>query len=253
MDLLSFLSIIFTSFISILFPIGLIIYFKRKYNSSLLYFVMGIIVFALFQMLIRIPLLSWLSGQFWFNIHIMNNKILYILFLSLTAGIFEEVGRFIAFKFVLPNHREWKNGIAFGIGHGGFEAVALVGLNYIAFILIAFNMNFQWFDSVVSLIPNVSQVSKLLVDSSPSIFFMAGIERFFVIIVHIGLSLLVLDGVRIGKITPLFMAIGLHTLLNFSIIFMSLNIWIVEAIVGIAAIVSFIYIKNKKTFWKFVK
>lgn len=253
MGLLSLLSIIFTAIITTILPLGLIIYMKRKYNVSILYFLVGVMVFTIFQIVLRIPLLQWLSGQFWFNIHIMSNKVLYILFLSVTAGIFEEVGRFLAFKFILTNNREWENGIAFGIGHGGIEAIALVGLNYLTFIAIALNLNFKWFGNLMSKIPNLSTVTSLLLESEPSIFLLAGFERIFVIIIHIGFSLLVLNGIRKGKISHLFYAILFHSLLDFSVIFASYNIWIVEAIVGITAGILLYYIKSRKYVWKFLK
>ncbi|MPW24909.1 YhfC family intramembrane metalloprotease [Alkalibaculum sp. M08DMB] len=252
MNMLSILFITLTAIISVVLPIGLMIYFKRKYNASILYFIVGIIVFSLFQIFTRIPMLHWLSGQFWFTVNILSNNIVYILFLALTAGIFEEVGRFLAFKFVLTNNREWKNGLVFGIGHGGIEAITMVGINYLIFIIIILNMNFQWFDTIVSIIPNVSIVNDLLLESSPYLFLMAGLERLFVIIIHMGLSLFQLNGVRVGKKSSLLYAIALHTLLNFSIILASTNVWMVEVVVAIAAIISICYIKHKKNIWKFV-
>jgi len=243
---LSLLSIIFTTIISIVLPIGLIVYFVRKYSASLVYFTVGIMVFIIAQIFIRIPLIEWLSDQFWFSGHIGSNKIATILFLSLTAGVFEEVGRFVAFRFVLLTDREWKNGIAFGIGHGGIEAVTMVGINYLGFIVIALNTNYQWFNNFVAAIPHVGTMTNLLIDSSSSIFLLAGIERLFVIIIHIGLSLFVLNGVRVGRISHLFYAIGFHTILNFSIILASVHIWVVEAIVGTAALICIFYIKKIK-------
>ena len=75
MDGLSLLLITFTAIISIVFPIGLIVYFKKKHNASLLYFLVGVTVFTIVQIVIRIPLIEWLSDQFWFSRYIGNNKV----------------------------------------------------------------------------------------------------------------------------------------------------------------------------------
>ena len=45
----------------------------------------------------------------------------YALFLGFTAGLFEEVGRYLAFTTILKKRLDWKNAVAFGIGHGGIE------------------------------------------------------------------------------------------------------------------------------------
>jgi len=243
---LSLLLIIVTAIISIVFPIGFIVHVKKKYGASLVYFWAGIIVFTIVQIVIRIPLIQWMSGQLWFSVHIGSNKVLAILFLSLTAGIFEEVGRFVAFRYILFNNRKWQNGIAFGIGHGGIEAVTMVGINYLSFIIIALNVNFQWFNGLVAIIPNAGTVTNLLMDIYPSVFLFAGIERFFVMIIHMGLSVFVLNGVRMGRTSHLFYAIAFHTILNCSIIFTSVHIWLVEVIVGIAALICVFYIQKQK-------
>ncbi len=249
---LSLFFIALTALISIGFPIVMIIYFKRNYNASLLYLVVGALVFTIFQLLIRIPLLNWLGGQFWFYTYIVQNEKLYIVILALTAGIFEEIGRYVAFKFLLVDKREWENGVIFGIGHGGVESIILVGVNYLAFILISLHLNFGLFENIVGLLPNIDTVTPLLQETAPTLYLLAGMERLFTIIIHIGLSLLVLGSVRVGKVTGLIVAIGLHTLLNVSILLISSNIWIVEGIIGIGAILSIIYIHRKKSLWKFV-
>lgn len=249
---LSLLFIVLTMLISIGFPIVMIVYFKRNYNSSLFYLVVGALVFTIFQLLIRIPLLNWLGGQFWFYTYIVQNEELYIFILALTAGLFEEIGRYIAFKFLLVDKREWENGVIFGIGHGGVESIILVGINYVAFVFISLHLNFGLFENIVGLLPNIETVIPLLEETSPTLYMLAGMERLFTMIIHIGLSLLILGSVRIGKVTGLIIAIGLHTLLNASILFVSSNIWIVEGIIGIGAILSIIYIHHKKSLWKFV-
>lgn len=47
--------------------------------------------------------------------------------LGLSAGVFEESARFLAYRFWIRNARAWKDALMFGAGHGGIEAI-LIGL-----------------------------------------------------------------------------------------------------------------------------
>lgn len=251
-NIYSIISIIITCCISIILPIVLIIYFKRKYNASLLYFFVGIIIFTVFQLIIRIPMLEKISGQFWFTAYIASNKYFYGLFLALTAALFEEIGRFLAFRFMLLDNRKWENGIAFGIGHGGIEAVTIVGINYLFLLIISLNINFDILEQLVTKIPQLSYFNSVLLDVSPVLLLFAGIERLFAVCIHIGLSVIVLDTVRRGKIKGVFIAIFLHTLINFSAVLLSNNIYVIESVIAVAGIISLLYVRRKKNFWKFI-
>ena len=46
------------------------------------------------------------------------------LFLA-TSGLFEETARWIVLRFWAKNTREWNDGVGFGLGHGGIEALLL--------------------------------------------------------------------------------------------------------------------------------
>lgn len=249
---LSILGIVLTCLLSIVFPIGFIIHMKKRYNASLLYFIMGVIVFSVFQLLLRIPMIQFLSVQTWFVVNISSNTYIYVAFLAITAGLFEEVGRYIAFRYFLMDGRHWENGVAFGIGHGGIEAVSIVGINYILFFLLSLNINYGWFQGIIAYLPQIDVAKSILTSTSSEMFFLAGVERFFVIFIHIAFSLLVLDSVRKNKIGALFLAIFLHALLDFASVLLSGNILIVEGIIALIGIISIYYIRRKKRFWKFM-
>ena len=42
-----------------------------------------------------------------------------------TSGLFEETARWIVLRFWDKNTREWNDGVGFGLGHGGIEALLL--------------------------------------------------------------------------------------------------------------------------------
>ncbi|MFZ7133651.1 MAG: YhfC family intramembrane metalloprotease [Eubacteriales bacterium] len=249
---LSILAIIFTCILTILFPTVLFIYFRKHYKASFNYFFMGIAIFSIFQLIIRIPLLQMVSGKLWFTVYISSNKYVYGAFLAITAALVEEIGRYLAFRFILLDHRKWENGYAFGIGHGGIEAFSIVGINYFLMLLLTIHMNLGWFSNIVTQFPQLLAAKSILLESPAEMLLLAGVERFFVLFIQIGFSLLVLDAVKRIKPGLLGLAILLHALLDFIAVLIGGNILIVEGIIAIAAMISIYYIKSKKRFWDYI-
>ena len=63
------------------------------------------------------------------GIELSQNQIFWInlLILSVTSGLFEETARYIVFRWLAKDARRWQDGVMFGAGHGGIEAILLVG------------------------------------------------------------------------------------------------------------------------------
>lgn len=236
-------------------PIGLTIYMYKKYRISFKALFIGAAVFIVFQFLTRIPLLTVLAGQPWYQSLTQNLLFSAVIVGGLTAGLFEEVGRYLGYRLLLKKELAWKNGVAFGIGHGGIEAIGLVGLTYINNILMSAMINTGAFDSTIA--PRVGantawQIKNLLI-TTPSIdFLMGGLERVFVIIVHIAFSLVVLYGVLNRKVIYVIFAILLHTAINApAVLFVSqgVSIWYAELYILIfAAAAALFIIKSKQRF-----
>src|SRR5690606_29884542 len=90
-----------------------------------------------------------------------------------------------------------------------------------------------------------------LTSVAPVTFLAGGLERLFTIFIHIGLSLLVLYGVRNKKYIYLLYAILIHALINLvlSLLLEPLGIWITEALIAlIAAIFLVATLKAKRLF-----
>ena len=81
-------------------PVALVIYFYKKERIALVAVAVGALVFLVTQVLIRIPILSYLATLEWYQ-QMAANLFVIAFFLSLTAGIFEEVGRYFGFKLFL--------------------------------------------------------------------------------------------------------------------------------------------------------
>jgi uncharacterized membrane protein YhfC len=223
-------------------PIILAFTFHRKLKFLWKSVLIGALIFLIFQVLTRVPLIGYLSQKIWFKEFQTKHFVIYGFLLSLTAGLCEEIGRFIGFKFFLKSHLIWENGIGYGIGHGGLESVTFVGINYLIYLIVSIVIN------TGHSLPSVFQPVMSLLTQTPSYqFLLDGIERVFALTVQIGFSLIVLYAVKNRKISFLFLAILLHTLLDFTAVLISRNVLLAESVVGIFAIISFMWIlKSRK-------
>jgi uncharacterized membrane protein YhfC len=167
------------------------------------------------------------------------------LLLALSAGLFEETGRHVGFRLVLRKHQGWPDGIAYGIGHGGLESL-YIGTAFLNNLILSVMIN----TGKASLLS--TSVVSALTGAAPPMFVIGGIERVLALIVQIGLSLVVLYGIRARKPAFFFLAIALHTLLDFGGILLSGNLLAAETFIAIVAVASLVWIfKSKKFFEKY--
>lgn len=160
----------------------------------------GALTFPLSQLL-RIPLL--LGAAALFNPVAVNwdpESLFWINFvvLTLTSGLFEEGARFVVLRWAAKGVRNWREGLFYGAGHGGIEAVLIVGGASISNIVLLASA-----DTVLAQLGQMSpeqaaavqaQIDAVQTIAWPAIA-MSIWERATAIILHIGLSLLVLLGV----------------------------------------------------------
>jgi len=242
---LSFMTV--SLIISILMPIALIVYFYKREKISLIAVLIGAIAFVVSQLLLRMPLLSFLSTQTWYRAMSLNIAFSAV-FLGLTAGLFEEVARYIAMKYFMKNRLSWRNGLAFGIGHGGIEAILLIGMGMLSNIIISLMINSGTFEGVMSvqLAPEAIEQAKSALVNIPSLDFLAaGYERIMTMIIQIALSIMVLYSVKLKKPVYLIYAILLHGIIDAPVIIllsMKLNTWVIEIYVTACAALGLVYI-----------
>lgn len=242
-------SLIIVLLISIVVPVGLLIYFRKKYAISFKVVIVGVLTWLVFtQVLEKILHVVVLKTT-----QIMAFPLAFAIYGALAAGIFEEVGRYISFKLFLKGKTEWKDGIAFGIGHGGIEAVFIVLISNVQYIVFATMINAGTFQQLSGKLSEVAldQIKASLLQTTPVTATLGGIERISAIILHIFFSLLVLYGVKHNKKVYLFLAIFAHAFVDFlpglyqaHII---TNIFIVEALVMAFALVALMLIRKFKS------
>ncbi|MDW7729350.1 MAG: YhfC family glutamic-type intramembrane protease [Bacillota bacterium] len=250
-NIFSLAGMIFSLLLVFIVPIGLVIYFYRKEKIYLPAVLVGALVFLVFQLLTRIQLINYFSTMDWFA-EMAQNIVFLIFFFALTAGIFEEIGRYLGFRFLLKKHLSWKNGVAFGIGHGGFEAIALVGTATINNLVASIMINAGTFD--IQMAPQLGEMAyylkQILVETEPVMFFFAGVERMGALAIHIGLSVLVLYAVKKRKVFYLLAAIIIHGIFNIPAVIygpLNISIWFVEAYIIVFAVISVILTKRARS------
>jgi uncharacterized membrane protein YhfC len=213
----TFAAIIISLLIAVGTPVALLIIFKKKFHISLKVLAVGALTFILFA-----QILEGLAHSFFLVANettksLLENPWLFMVYGGLMAGVFEETGRFVMMKYALKKHREWRDGLSFGLGHGGIEALVIVGVNAVMMLVFSMMMNNGTIDAIMegpsaeSLAPLIEQLK----NGSFILIMFGGVERLFALAIHIGLSIFVLYGIKQGKSIYLLYAILLHAIIDF--------------------------------------
>ena len=124
----------------ILLPIVLAVAIVRGLGTPARLVLWGAATFLLAQAL-RLPLLQGLTAAFQSGTLPAPDPAYHAAFnvavLSLTAGLFEEGARFLAYRYAVPDARSWNAAVTLGAGHGGIESILLGGLMGIEFVSMA--------------------------------------------------------------------------------------------------------------------
>jgi hypothetical protein len=138
-------SLAVAALVDIVAPVVLAVFLARRFHGRWRYWLYGLLVFLLSQGLTRVPAMLYfqtrpavaeaLKEPAWFWP--------FLVFAAFTAGLFEEGGRWLAFRWVVPPaDRTWRNALMLGAGHGGLESIGiglltLLGLvGYLALALV---------------------------------------------------------------------------------------------------------------------
>lgn len=208
-----------TLIISVGLPIGLLIFAKIKYKASIATFFIGAGTFILFAMLLEQCLHTGVIALLGGADKLTANIWLYALYGGTAAAVFEETGRWIAIKFFLKNKQDRANAFMYGIGHGGIEAIIIVGLTSISNIASAFAINSGIIQTSLGLLDDATkatvyaQLSQLW--TLPALqFYLGGIERVSAIISHIVMTFFIYKGVKSGKKKYIALAYVYHFVLD---------------------------------------
>lgn len=187
-----------TLFLSLILPILLYIIYgvKNKGKGVWSAWLLGAAGFFVPQIIIRLPILNLLSMNQGFLSFAMEHYVLYSLLLALSAGLFETAGRYAVARF-LSKQPGFERAIAAGLGHGGIEAILIVGMTYVNNLVYIFMIQSGSFDQAVEQAAQTGVdtsslllVKDALINSGPAVYYLAGYERLLTMIFHTALSLL---------------------------------------------------------------
>ena len=211
-------ALIIGAVLSFVIPIGAIIFYKLRNRSTWLpAALVGAGTFIVFAMILEQLIHAVMLPV------VRQNVFLYIVYGALAAGIFEETGRFIAYKTIMKNNESTKNAIMMGLGHGGIEVILILGLTMVSLAGSAIMVNSQGLESVVALLaaenPDAVEPTRAQLEALTAYGFtnmtMSIYERLLAMTLHVCLSVVVFfAAARPGKVHFFPIAIAIHALFD---------------------------------------
>jgi uncharacterized membrane protein YhfC len=207
------------------------LWWHRRSGASLRVFGIGALVFFVSQVVLRLPWQIPLGR--WVHSH-SEWLVPFLLFSSLTAGLFEETGRWLGYRHLLTVERSRRVAIMLGLGHGAVEAMLLAGVP-LAGLLVS------WVLAAQGRLP--PGAADAIGQQTAALDFwriqLAALERASAIAVHVGLALVVLQVWNRGGLRWLGLAILLHFSINavaaLLVLELQLSPWLGELVLVVMA------------------
>ena len=248
------------SLLMILLPVLLGLWLARRYKVGWKLFFIGAAGFIISQ-IGHIPFNQFVLEPFVKGIlepgETVGRVLVAALLFGLSAGVFEEVTRYL-FYYFRKSMRDWDEGLMFGAGWGGVEAI-IFGLLAATTVVNVYIYQSGLIETLVpagqlagsaEAVAAAAQQIDELVNSPPWMFLLGAVERVFALILHLSLSILVLQAFVRKNIVWLFVAIGWHTLIDTIAVVGLLQEWdplLIEAAIGVpAVIISLLIIRTFK-------
>ena len=199
-------------------PVLVLLVWKFKFcrGAKLFPAVVGAVTFVVFaQVLEGVPKAIFFGGGTGVSQYVLTHAWAYTLIGCLLAGVFEEVGRYLAFRFLLKRYTNRRDAVTYGIGHGGIEAILVLGLTAINNIAIAQLVNSGSIETITNGLTGAQldqvQAQIAAVASFGAANLLLGLaERAIAMTLHISLSVVVFRAVRQRKAGYLGLAVALH-------------------------------------------
>jgi uncharacterized membrane protein YhfC len=253
--------------LSVVVPFGLLIFMLVRclahFKSGIKPILVGAGMFFLFALVLEQILHFFILKQNPATAAFFTNHLAYAVYGGLAAGIFEETGRLVGFRLLLKKPGRWEQGLAYGMGHGGFEVIYLGGMNAVSQInnlYYSILINSDKFGQLLKAsqgiplqLSNLETIRQQLTGTPSWEFLMGGIERVFALAIQLALSLLILYAVAKRRYIFYILAILLHAIVDFTSSYMSLEgvpLLIVESVIALYAVLALIFILlTKKKFY----
>lgn len=201
--------------IAMLLPVVLFVVLRRRFALRGWNVFVGAAVFVLMVVVLESALHVYVLKynpvtKAWFD----ANAYGFAVYAALAAALFEETGRYVAMRTLARSQPGSSTPLAYGIGHGGAEAL-LIGLNIGVIAVLGYLMQTGQADSLHLDAATTEQIRKGLEGASFGTALLGGIERISAIVLQIGLSLIVWQAVAQGRIAFYFVAVAFHFAFDF--------------------------------------
>jgi uncharacterized membrane protein YhfC len=187
-------------------PAILAVWWRRKSGAPWKPFFSGALVFFVSQVVLRFPWQIPLAHSIYRH---PKWLVPFLLVSSLTAGLFEETGRWLGYRFLIREHTR-RVGTMFGLGHGGLESMLLAGFPLASLLVMWVLAQLGWLHS--------GPVLQALHQRTAGLDFWNGLlpalERAGAMAFHVGCALIVLRGWTRRQPIWLAIAIGIHFAIN---------------------------------------
>jgi uncharacterized membrane protein YhfC len=203
----------------VIWPAAIFVVCRRRMTLSARNILVGAAVFFVFSLVLERGLHAVLltgnplTAQ-WFRAHAIG----YALYGCLAAGVFEEVGRYLGMRFLVRPSGNPGSAVAYGIGHGGCEAMVVGSLAMAQSLVFALMLNAGRLETTLgtALAPDVlAHLRAGLEQLTLAPLALAAVERLAAIVIQIGLSLVVWRAVERRRRQFLALAIVLHAAIDF--------------------------------------
>ena len=250
-----------SAILAVAIPAFLALYIFKKYNCSLKPLLAGALTWLVFARIIEgLAHQIILRGDV--GATIQSNLVLYALYGGVMAALFEEFGRLIVMKTALKKEFDYdRNALMFGAGHGGIEAIVILGLAMLSNLTYAQQINNHTIGSVYELLktmPEEQGVAVLqsllsLTNTESGLFLLGIVERIPALALHLAMSALVWKAVKDGKYVYFVLSLAVHFLTDFTTVIISgtvANIYLAEALIvavcTVLSVIIFFFLKNKE-------
>lgn len=239
--------------IAMILPIAAFIVWRNKTGASMASALLGGLILVAFALILEQCLHMFVIAKFG---ELMQKTWFYALYGGLAAGLFEETGRLLAMKYLKKkNHLVQKESIMYGIGHGGFESILLIGMAYISNVATAMAIQNGTISSIF--VDGNDEINEALYESllglcntAPSTFIYSGIERISAFALQICLSYIVYRAIKDSQIYLYFVAILIHAFVDGGSVLLSKaidSIAVLEAVLFVfVTVLAYFIIKEYK-------
>lgn len=204
------------SVLSFVFPVVILLTWRLRTVRNLMPALWGALVFVFFAKLLQaIPDGLFVGFDNPVSRFVNSHQIVYAIYQGLMAAIFEETGRFLAFRYMITGEKfdNRQTAITYGIGHGGIACMIVLGIGNLQYYMAGVILNQEATRKEMSAGMAEAMMEELSQFTSLSLI-LDGLAQVAFFALQIGLSIIIYQAVRNALLRKRLFAyaMGLHLL-----------------------------------------